>query len=251
MKFFGTIESYADGAPYLFSWQHFLLMGILIGVCIVLPFFLKKISPKAKWWTIFTLWVIEVTLEFIKILANVIVEGYMDWKSTMPIHISSWFMYVTPFYLWGKGFVKDVARTFLCTMSLFGGLCNFFIPTTLNIYPVFCFFGLHTIFYHAIMVFIGMILWITEYRPKWTDPVLAFVPTVLASIVCIPVDYTQGWDYMFYLKGTGTPLAIINSAVPSWVYTAIIFVGYFLVTCIFTYIPMWIIHIVRKNRDDE
>lgn len=247
MKFFGSVEYYAEGAPYLFSWQHFLLMGILIGVCVVLPFFLKNISPKAKWWTIFTLWALKVLFEIVKLTAIIIVEGHMNWEEELPIHISNWFMYVTPFYLWGKGFVKDVARTFLCTILLFGGLCNFFIPMALNRYPAFSFFGLYSVSYHGMMVFVALLLWITECRPKWTDPLLAFIPIAIASIICIPVDYTQGWDYMFYLTGEGTPLASVSR----WVYTILVFIGYFLVTCIFTYVPKWIVHMVEKNKDDE
>ncbi len=239
MKFIGSEAYYASNAPYLFSWQHFLLMGILIIVCFGGPFLLKKANEKTVWWIVFRLWLAQVIMEIIKLTLMTIVEGGFPFHRVTPIHISSWFIYTTPLYLWGKGTLKRIGLSFLCTMSFFGGLCNFFFPTALNIYPVFSLFGFHAILFHAIMVFVGMLLWIKEFKPQWQDIFLAFIPTTLASIVTITVDYTFGWNFMFYYTGKGTPLFLLNG-LPQVVYTCVVFIGYFLVTCLFVFVPIWI-----------
>lgn len=233
MKIFGTEEYYSQNAPYIFTMEHLIVAVIFFLIVTIVPFLMRNMKKYKIKTVLIILWIMEVLLEFFKIS----LKGFQDgWGSnitifSLPIHLSSWFMYVMPFAIWGKGKVKQGAYTWLCTMSILGGILNLVIPATLYYYPITSFRGMHNMFYHAVMLFTGMLLWFTkEYKPQKSDFTLGYVPTFAASILAIAVDLSINADYMFLISGQDTPLTIISSVLPGWLYTPLIFVGYFAVS---------------------
>lgn len=207
---------------------------------------------KSGWKTIkivlIVLWVIEVVFEFTKIGINTWAYGYFETQAILPIHLCSWFMYVMPFVIWGKGWLKQAALAFICTYGLLGGVVNFIVPDILNYYPAWAFFGLHTMLYHGIMLFVGILLWIKVYKPKPIDWVTAFIFVVIAYIPCVIVDQLYGWNYMFLTDGHGTPLAMISEPLNNpAVWKVIMFIGYFALNFVF-YVPVIIIEAVKKKK---
>ena len=87
---------------------------------------------------------------------------------SLSLYPCSTFMYVVPFVLFSKNEkLKQSALAYTTTFLLFGGLINFFLPDVLRSYPVLSFEGLHTLLYHYAILFISILLWVTNYyQPK-------------------------------------------------------------------------------------
>lgn len=233
MKIFGSREYYAPSAPYFWTWEHIFLVVLFSLILIFVPFLMRKSSKKTLKIILIIALFVQVVLEFSKFAIVSVVESNIPFATHIPIHMSSWFMYILPFVIWGKGAVKQCAISFICTLQLFGGFINFFLGYSMYNYPAFSFFGFHALFYHFVMSFIALLLiWTGEYKPRKSDLLTTIIPLVISSAVAIAVDYIFGWDYMFFFSGEKTPMAILFSWMPQWLATILIFVGYYLVTII-------------------
>lgn len=246
MRFFAPSSYYNANAPYIFNWEHILLIVVSVALITLLGIFIRKSSDKTvKNWLI-SLWVIEVFFEFLKIGIKISYDGFGVLMTNTPVHLSSWFMYVMPFAIWGKGRIKHYAYAVLSTIMLFGGLVNFIIPSTLYDYPALTsFFGLHTMLYHVIMVATAVIIWVKLYKPAKYDFLAVMVALCIISIPALIFDLITGADYMFFSTGESTPLTILSNVIlpRKWLWIIIMFLLYFLLIIVI-YAIIWSVHYV-------
>ena len=242
----------ADELPgTMFTSLHFIVAGIFLAMVILCAVLVHKREKLIK--PVFiTLWAVVSVLEIVKIV----------WESTtgntvrleiggiLPLYPCSIFMYAMPFAIWGKGRVRQAACGYVCTLGLLGGSVNFFYPmTVLYRYSIISFSAMHSMLYHAIMLFTCLTMLLSKYHSytrvrSAIDLLLPCVPTLILSIPANIVNYTFNTDYMFF-RGTSAFLPAIFGELDKVYITLIIYALYIIVPACF-YLPSFISKKVKQ-----
>lgn len=124
---------------------------------------------------------------------------------------------------------------------------NFIYPVNvLSNYSVISFAGLHTLIYHAVMVFVALLMLFSGYyRFRLRDCALAFLPVLVVSIPANIVNLVYHCDYMFF-GGGFFPFSLIADHLPDWLWVIVLYAGYFAVPLLFFYLPA---HLIGKRKE--
>lgn len=237
----------------MFTPLHFIVAGIILAIVIVSAILVHKKEKLVK--TLFiVLWATVTVLEVVKITWESTTGNQVRLEVTgiLPLYPCSIFMYAMPFAIWGKGKVKQAACGYVCTLGLLGGSVNFFYPmTVLYRYSIISFSAMHSMIYHAVMLFTCLTMLLSGYhrytrvKSVW-DLFLPCVPTLILSIPANIVNYTVPADYMFF-RGTSAFLpAIFGDMEKIWI-TLIIYALYIIVPACF-YLPSFISQKIKLSR---
>ena len=245
-KYFFTNKAFIDvDLPgKLFSPLHLVVMVLLAVAVPLAAFFLRKLSGKKMKILFIVLWAVVSAFEVVKITWESCTNPHgFEAGGILPLYLCSLFMYVMPFAIWCKpnSWLRKSACGFLCTLNLVGGLINFVYPVNvLSNYSAISFAGLHTLIYHAVMVFVGLLMLFSRYyRYELKDAWLAFIPVAVFSIPANIVNFTINADYMFF-HGNFFPFNLIADHMPVWVWVIVLYIGYFAVPYLF-YVPAFLI----------
>lgn len=229
----------------MFTPLHFTVAGIILAIVIICALLIRKrerlIRPVfiALWATVSVLEVVKITWE--STTGNTV---SLEVTGILPLYPCSIYMYAMPFAIWGKGKVKQAACGYVCTLGLLGGAVNFFYPmTVLFRYSIISFSAMHSMIYHAVMLFTCLAMLLSGYH-RYTrvdgvlDLFLPCIPTLIMSIPANVVNYTLNADYMFF-RGTTAFLPAIFGGMNTALITVIIYALYIIVPACF-YLPSFI-----------
>lgn len=175
----------------LYNYKHFLSI-ILIGIILYISIKKTKINNKnditkiIKYLTIIV-WILEI----IKIVFNIYIGNINNVNTYVPLYFCSILLYAGILSGFTKGKLKKTGDVFLATGGLFAGICFLISPgTSLGIYPLFHFISFQSLFYHAVMIYLGIIIAKYNYiNVKLSDlkyyALLIFIICFLAYIVNI------------------------------------------------------------------
>lgn len=229
----------------MFTPLHFAVAGVILAMVIIFAILIKNKQKLVKP-TFIVLWATVSVLEVVKIVWESTTGNAVRLEVTgiLPLYPCSIFMYAMPFAIWGKGKVKQAACGYVCTLGLLGASVNFFYPmTVLYRYSIISFSAMHSMFYHAIMLFTCLTMLLTGYhrytkvKSVW-ELFLPCMPTLILSIPANIVNYTFQADYMFF-RGTSAFLPAIFGDTNKIVVTIIIYALYIIVPACF-YLPSFI-----------
>lgn len=246
----------ADLPGKLFSPLHIVFMVILsIGIPL-LAFMLRKMDKKKMKRLFIILWAVVTALEIVKIIwESATNPNGFEAAGILPLYLCSIFMYIMPAVIWAKegSFIHRSACAFVCTLNLIGGLVNFVYPSNvLSAYSVISFAGLHTLFYHGMMVFVALLMLFSKYYSfsNIKDAFLAFIPLFIVSIPANIVNFTINASYMFF-RG-GFPFSLISDHMPALLWVIVLYIAYFLIPFLF-YLPSFIKQKInsKKNKEQE
>ena len=189
--------------------QNIYLFGS-IALLIVLLLILRKIS-KEKVLTIVRIVGIFMTLLYI---------GKTTWESIYDIKLSGSFNTgLLPFDTcsivmlacliagFGKGKIKKMAECWLTTGNIVGGIATMLYLNAFKYYPFFSFGAFYSMIWHFIMVFIGLLLIVTNYvELKYKNVLLGFLFHLIISLIIIPIDFIFNFDFMLYHNLGGIPI---------------------------------------------
>lgn len=238
----------------MFTPLHFIVAGILLAIVIVGAILVHKKEKVIKplfiilWATVTVFEVVKITWE--STTGNTV---RLEVAGILPLYPCSIFMYAMPFAIWGKGKWKRIGCGYVCTLGLLGASVNFFYPmTVLYRYSIISFSAMHSMIYHAVMLFTCLTMLLSGYhrytrvKSVW-DLFLPAVPTLILSIPANIVNYTVGADYMFF-RGTSAFLpAIFGDMEKIWI-TLIIYALYIIVPACF-YLPSFISQKIKMSRN--
>lgn len=252
-RYFFTNKAYigVDLPGKLFSPLHIVIMVILTVSVPLAAFFLRKTGEKKIKIIFISLWAVVSALEVVKITwESVTNPNGFEATGILPLYLCSLFMYVMPFAIWAKpdSFLRRTACSFLCTLNLVGGLINFVYPVNvLSNYSAISFAGLHTLIYHAAMVFVALLMLFSGYyRYELKDSYLAIIPVAVFSIPAHIVNFTIDADYMFF-HGNFFPFSLVASHMPVWLWIIVLYIGYFAVPYLF-YLPAYLIRKYARKK---
>lgn len=181
-----------------------------------------------------------------------------NWGGILPFYTCSMLLYFLPVLAWGKGKWKEYSAAFFTTVGLVAGLTNFVYLSAAGWYPLFTYGCLHSVLFHAALVFVGLSLMISgEYIPQIKTFYKGMYPVLLFSAFVIPINFivkhtTQDtWvDYMLLMNCNGLPVigdfaGLLSSKGLTIVFTLImLFVAYPLATFLITLIDSGFVSLV-------
>ena len=210
--------------------QNIYLFGSIV-LLIVLLLLLRKISKEK----------VLIIVRIVGIFMTLLYIGKTTWESIYDIKLSGGFNTgLLPFDTcsivmlacliagFGKGKIKKMAECWLATGSIVGGIATmlylnafkyypFFsivggIATMLYLnafkyYPFFSFGAFYSMIWHFLMVFIGLLLIVTNYvESKYENVLNGFIFHLIISLIIIPIDFIFNFDFMLYLNLGGIPI---------------------------------------------
>lgn len=194
----------------IFTIKHFILIAItLIAIIIALKYTVNKKDVKKiiKGCTIFV-WIFEVLIITFKISTGGI--GHVN--NWVPLYYCALLLYAGGFSSFGKGKLKRVGDVFLATGGIAGGIIFILFPfTSLPTYPMFHLVSIHSFVYHGIMLYLGLLVNITNYiELEKKDIVYYFSLVTIICAIAYIVNNIFDSNLMFISQNfPGMPLEIL------------------------------------------
>ena len=192
-------------ASGLYNLNH-LLVFIILSILIVISVKMTKIKNKKDITNIIRILTIIVwILEIIKIIFNFKIGNISNVNTYVPLYFCSLLLYAGIFSGFCKGVLKRIGDVFLATGGLVAGIAFLISPgTSLGIYPLFHFISFQSLFYHAVMIYLGIIIikynYVTvTYKDIKYYALLLFVICILAYFVNVCFN----GNLMFIKEGFG------------------------------------------------
>lgn len=193
----------------LFTLGHFILIiitiiGIIIGLKKTVNKSKEEVKQIIKRCTI-VIWIFEIIIIAFKLITG----GIRDINNYVPLYYCSLLLYAGGLASFAKGKLKRVGEVFLATGGIAGGLIFIVMPTTsLPTYPMMHIVSLHSFLFHGIMLYLGILLNVTNYITL--DLVDIKYYASLVGIVCVlayVINSIFDSNLMFISKNfPGTPI---------------------------------------------
>ena len=190
------------------SLKQFIVMGTVLVLIIFLSVLLRKVKKETLFNIYKVLAVFMPLLEIAKIsfsTYHTLRQGeHFDLGGILPLYTCSMLLYFLPFVAWGKGWIRKTSMAFFTSIGMVAGLSNFVYLSAAGWYPIFTFGGLYSVFFHAVIVFVGMSLLITgEYVPSLKTIAEGMIPVLIFSVFVIPANFIivniPGFSYVDYM----------------------------------------------------
>ena len=198
-----TGQDYGGVAQYVY-------LAISIILLIILLCYFRKASNKK-------------VLKIIRIISIFLVLFYITkttWESIYDIKLTGSFnYYLLPFDScsiimlagilsgFAKGRIKTFSDAWLTTGGVVGGIATMLYLNAFKYYPFFSFGAFYSMIWHFLMVFLGLLLIVTNYvEINYKTIIHGFVFHVIISLVVIPIDFIFDFDFMMYKSLGGIPI---------------------------------------------
>ena len=260
MDFFTKHDWFDRPGPYQFKLEHFMfiLISVLIGVG--LCFLLRKKSKKTIKTVLIILWAIAVAVE----VGYYAVEYYIsftdpenhpfNFRTMLPLHSCSMFMYIFPFAIWAKhDFVKRAASNFLVVVNMIMGFITLFVGCPGPGWSTFSFHGQQILIYHALIFIVPLIMVVTNYydlqKNDYRFGIGLFL--VLATMMWI-FDAISGSDYFYIYDGKNFGVLYeISENVPHFVWTIITVSCYVITALIVHFLIFGVKYFIAKKKVEK
>ncbi|HEY8390984.1 MAG TPA: YwaF family protein [Clostridia bacterium] len=209
-----------------FSFQHLVTLFLLFAVIVVMLCISNRFFPKSTLLQIRILCIIAWIAEATKILVTYAI-GDLSWKNGLPIYFCSLFLYSSIF----AGFSKKPALKLIGNSSLMSGVVAGFFgmlySPALKYYPVYHFLGIHTLVFHAVMIYCGLLVLTTEhYIPKIKDILYSTILLLSLTVAAIIANKAFDANYMFIeVPLAGAPTYIIVQIFGELLYSPVVVLG--------------------------
>lgn len=183
----------------VFNFKHLLLI-LITGACVWHA--LKKTRKKSKEeikniikYSTVILWVFEV----LRIAFRMVKGNITAFESYLPLYYCSLLLYAGLLSSFAKGKFKRIGDIFLATGGIIGGVIFILFPsTTLPTYPMMHFMSLHSFVYHGTMIYIGILINITNYVEYDKSDIMYYARLVgTLCVVALFVNHITGSNLMF------------------------------------------------------
>lgn len=168
----------------IFTIDHFKLIVItIIGIIIALKKTAKKtkqeIKAIIKKCTI-AMWLLEIIIITFKLKTG----NIRDVNNYVPLYYCSLLLYAGALASFAKGKLKRMGEVFLSVGGIACGLIFIITPTTsLPTYPMFHIVSLHSFLFHGIMLYLGILVNVTNYITLQITDIKYYA--CLVGIVCV------------------------------------------------------------------
>lgn len=223
----------------MFTLPH--IIALIISLCLIV-FFVYKCKNIGKEKTILLIKIFGIVftiLEIGKIIYN-FYYGYTLLINWFPFSFCSLYIYSCLIAGFGKGKVREVGLSFLVCGGIVAGFTFLVMPTTsLMLHPMFHFLSIHSMVFHTVMVFTGIICYtngLFEINKKGFRYYLIFSSICLIIALIINIIFNE--NMMFIMYPYNIPIDFIHviaqKALPVYVLCA---------CCVYIFIPYFVSYI--------
>ena len=234
----------------MFTMQHFELIIItILGIVFALKNTLNKTKEEIKE-IIKRCTIIMWGLEIIMIIFKLCTGDVRNLNNYVPLYYCSLLLYAGLLSSFGKGTIKRIGDVFLATGGIIGGVVFIILPTTsLPSYPMLHIVSLHSFLFHGTMIYLGLLINITNYIELKATDIKYF--SILVGCICVLayiINKKFGSNLMFISQNfPGMPIEIIYNITGKY-YTLVMSLAQ--MTLPF-YIVYGILQIVNKKKKSE
>jgi len=239
------------------GFPQYLYLGISIVFLIVLLIILRKL-PKEKIQKIIKITGIFMIVFYIskttwESIYDIKYSGSFNW-GLLPLDTCSFIMLAGPIAGFCKGKIKKYAESWLATGCIIGGLANMLFLNGLKYYPFLSFGAFYSMIWHFVMVFIGLLLIVTNYVDiDYSTIIKGYIFHVIVSLVVIPIDFIFKFDFMLYRELGGVPFfegiaSKLTEAHLQFLNPILMLVLYFIAFNIIFLIPLGIKKLINKTK---
>ena len=214
---FGGYERPAEG---FLSWQHLTFVSALMVVMIALAvFFGLRNRPRD-----------QKTKNRVLIWAAILIDGFelfkivlcccrsgdpMGWLYNLPLFLCSIQLITIPLAAFSKGRIQEAALDFVCIFGVLGAVLGTYgAGNNYGTYPVLCFDNVVSGITHSISGFSALYIFISgEKSMKKGNMPLTFSILLFFCVAAFVANKCLDYNYMFLVRGDGTPYEILYSLV--------------------------------------
>ena len=232
MEFFKTNDLLGRVGPYVdvIDYKIYYIVFAILSIALIWAL-RKKGNQNLVKYSLIGCWALAVCLDIAKITLSLATKTFVL-TGSLPLYICSIFMYAMPFAIWGKGKLKDIGCTYVCTIGLFGAFMNYMVPSVTVDHSLLSFYGMHTTLYHSMLLLAPMLMLCCRYTKisfknfGWTF--LGFVGLTAGVVV---LDYIIKADYMYFRTAETTSLGIVMNIASAvgYFWPLLMYLGYAIV----------------------
>ena len=196
-------QDYGGFAQYLY-------LFISIFLLIVLLMFMRKISKDKILKIIRVVSVFLVLFYIIKTawesFYDIKYNGSFNW-GLLPLDSCSIIMLAGIISGFAKGKIREYTDSWIATGSIVGGIATMLYLNAFKYYPFLSFGAFYSMIWHFLMVFLGLLLIITNYvQINYKTVLKGFAFHIIFSLFVIPIDFIFNFDFMMYKSLGGIPI---------------------------------------------
>lgn len=214
---FGGYERPAEG---FLSWQHLTFVSALMVVMIALAVFLglrnRPLDQKAKNRVLIWAAILIDGFELFKIVLCCFRSGdSMGWLYNLPLFLCSIQLITIPLAAFSKGRIQEAALDFVCIFGVLGAVLGTYgAGNNYGTYPVLCFDNVVSGITHSISGFAALYILISgEGSLKKENMWITFLVLLLFCVAAYTANILVDYNYMFLMRGDGTPYDILYNMV--------------------------------------
>lgn len=218
-EFFGFGGYIREAEGYL-SWQHLLFVTVLVTAAVLLAVYLgrrNRTRPLSCRNRVLIAAAISIdTLELFKIVLLCFrSHDAMNWLYNLPLFLCSIQLIALPLAAFSKGRVKDASLDFVSIFGVLGMILGTYgAGNNYSAYPVLSFDNVVSGVTHAISGFASLYILISGMASlKKRNILLTFAILTAFCAAAYAADLLIPYNYMFLIRGDGTPYDIVFNAV--------------------------------------
>jgi len=256
MNFFNAPDWFGRPGPYAFKLDHLLSVFILIGLGVLLAFFLRKKSRKTITIVLISLWAFSLfvavfyyTVTYVQCITDPTNHPFVL-DQMLPFHSCLMFLYIFPVAMFVKNkIIQTMARNFLVIINMIIGFITLFVGVPPVGSSVFSFVGMQSLIIHVTIVIVPLIMVVTGYYDiQIKDLRSGLIAFGILSIVMWIFDAITGCDYFYFYDGHTFPvLKIISENVHHLVWTLIVVSCYVITGCAMHLLIILIKRLTKKK----
>ena len=220
MKEFFGFDGYQRPAEGFLSWQHLVFVTFFVVVTTGLAIYLgfknrdKSFEDKNKV-LIWTAIVLD-SCEIFRIIIACIKNGGIDRVLyELPLFLCSIQLIAIPFAAFSKGKIKEATLDFVFIFGMLGSVLGTYgAAQNYNCYPVFSFDNLMSALTHTIAGFACIYIGVSRMKSMKTKNIpLTYTILFAFCIMAFTANALVDYNYMFLVRGDGTPYDILYNMV--------------------------------------
>lgn len=220
MKEFFGFGGYQRPAEGFLSWQHLVFVTALMALMIVLAILLgrknREKAPSVKNKVLIAAAFLMDGFELFKIILCCFRSNDpMNWLYNLPLFLCSIQLITIPLAAFSKGRVREAALDFVCIFGILGALLGTYgAGQNYGCYPVLSFDNVVSGITHSISGFTSLYILISGMSSmKKQNMIITFGILIGFCIAAYAVNILVDYNYMFLMRGDGTPYDILFNLV--------------------------------------
>ncbi len=259
MKDFFGFGGYTRPAEGFMSWQHLTFVTSLMAVMIFLSIFFGLKNKNAS----------ETVKNRVLIISALLIDGFelfkivfecfrsedpMHWIYNLPLFLCSIQLITIPLAAFSKGRLKEASLDFVCIFGILGAVLGTYgAGQNYASYPVLSFDNVISGLTHSISGFSSLYIMISGMTSlKKKNIGITFSIMLTTCILAYVTNHIIDYNYMFLMRGDGTPYDILYNMVNgNQILYPLIVVLLFILYIIIFYHVYYIIKKHKKKSDDD